>query len=419
MHVATQRSASGRIAGPLSPAGRPSGSAAGSALPTTTAAAPASTTVGPPRRPAPGRTAAWPARAVARAARGARRRPRRPRGTARGRRRPGCRSAAGADRLTSIAATPGARPSRRASSAYSPSVRPATQTTTRGAVLDQPGQLGGEEASTPGFWSRRRAAARRGSPRSAGAARPAAASRVIERVTKPPRPGGATYGAELAAGAAAARPRPAPGSASAVRLSSRSQRTRSPRKTGPSVAGPDQRARRRPRRPRAPRSRGTGRWRRAAALQRELAPGAVLLGGRRRCRAGSRAGGVDDLGLCDRRQATTDGDGRRAADRAVAGDDGDRPRGRRASSAPNRWASSAAAEEQVTAQPRSRSRSASGNSGAAAYPSPTRTQRAGSFGSANGRPSGPVTSTGVRPASAASQRVPGPPGSTTSSSVAP
>ena len=46
----------------------------------------------------------------------------------------------------------------------------------------------------------------------------------------------------------------------------------------------------------------------------------------------------------------------------------------------------------VTAQPRSRSRSASGNSGAAAYPSPTSRQLTGSLGSANGRPSGPVTS---------------------------
>ena len=73
----------------------------------------------------------------------------------------------------------------------------------------------------------------------------------------------------------------------------------------------------------------------------------------------------------------------------------------------------------MTAQPRSRSRSASGNSGAAAYPSPTSTQLTGSLGRANGRPSGPVTSTGAPLGRPASQRVPGPTGSTTSSMVAP
>ena len=64
---------------------------------------------------------------------------------------------------------------------------------------------------------------------------------------------------------------------------------------------------------------------------------------------------------------------------------------RRASRAESRCASSAPATTRVTAQPRSRSRSASGKSGAAAYPSPTSRQPTGSWGSENGRPSGPVS----------------------------
>ena len=73
----------------------------------------------------------------------------------------------------------------------------------------------------------------------------------------------------------------------------------------------------------------------------------------------------------------------------------------------------------MTGQPRSRSRAASGKSGAAAYPSPTSTQDTGSRGSANGRPSGPVTGSRAPTGSSASQVLPGPRGSTTTSSVGP
>ena len=88
-------------------------------------------------------------------------------------------------------------------------------------------------------------------------------------------------------------------------------------------------------------------------------------------------------------------------------------------SAPNRPASVPAPSSMCTTQSRSRSRSARENSGALAQPCATSTQVTGSLGSANGRPSGPTTSTGVPGAAAASQLVPASVASKTHSTVPP
>ncbi len=92
---------------------------------------------------------------------------------------------------------------------------------------------------------------------------------------------------------------------------------------------------------------------------------------------------------------------------------------RRASSAPNRWASVRPPSSMWTAQPRSRSRSARLNSGAPAAPSPTSTQVTASFGSANGRPSGPTTPRPVPAGAVASHRVAGSVAVSTISTVPP
>ena len=168
---ATQRSASGRIAGPLSPPGRPSGIAAGSALPTTTAAAPASRTVRALSRPGRRRSAAWPAPAC-RAGRS-----RRTAETTPGRVErladveDAAAAASGAERLTSIPATPGERPSRRASSAYSPSDARRSSTKTRTPCCTSQGSSMARNWSMPGFCRPTAFTRPEGSPGSA-AARP-------------------------------------------------------------------------------------------------------------------------------------------------------------------------------------------------------------------------------------------------------
>ena len=81
---------------------------------------------------------------------------------------------------------------------------------------------------------------------------------------------------------------------------------------------------------------------------------------------------------------------------------------RLASSAPNSRPSVAAPSTKSTRQPRPRSCSASVNSGALPYPPPTRVAVTGSRGRANGRPSGPTTSTGSCARRPASQAVPFP-----------
>ncbi len=67
---------------------------------------------------------------------------------------------------------------------------------------------------------------------------------------------------------------------------------------------------------------------------------------------------------------------------------------RLASSAPNIRSPVEAPSTASIRQPRVRKASASMNNGAEPYPPPTRTQFAGSRGSAKGRPSGPTTSIG-------------------------
>ena len=193
---ATQRSASGRIAGPLSPPGRPSGIAAGSALPTTTAAAPASRTRAGALHDADHVAAELGQHRHAAGQVAVRRRRRRSRrGTARGRRRRRWPAASGEERLTSIAETPGRAAQPPGQLGVLPQRAPAIETDHAGALLRQPRQLGGEEGLEAGVLQADRvdqAGRRLHDPRQRAAGR---GLRVIERVTKPPRSARSPYAA--------------------------------------------------------------------------------------------------------------------------------------------------------------------------------------------------------------------------------
>ena len=233
---ATQRSASGRIAGPLSPPGRPSGSPAGQRVADHDGGGPG-VDDGPGALHDPHqvgaqlgqhRQAAGSSRCTAATAP--------PAWNGSRTSKTPLPSAAGADRFTSTAATPGARPIRRASSAYSPSDRPADATNDARAVLDQPGQLVRRGTRRcPGSGGRRRSPARWASPRSAAARAPCRGVVVIERVTNAAERGPGRRTPPARGRCRRTRRPPSPGSAPAVmRGLSSSQRTRSPRNTGPS-----------------------------------------------------------------------------------------------------------------------------------------------------------------------------------------
>ena len=339
---ATQRSATGRIAGPLSPPGRPSGIRAGSALPSTTASAPASATA---RAVSTTRAGSWPSLASTGMPPG---RSRADRGDDPGRleRLAGVEQPqpgrVGAARLTSMPATPGERPSRRASSAYSPSEWPGDRDEDVRALGGQPRQLGGEEVVEAGVVQPGGVhEARRRSPRR-GAGRPSRASRVIDRVTKPPTPARSPY-------AASSRPvPPQPEATSTGEVSpasrsgpaetdrspgppARSHRTRSPRNTGPSTQARTSRA--------TPSSPTTGT---TQPMQRPVAQGwsaaRARSGSRRRARSAAAATACR-LAVRTRRRrrrrrrprpttsSMTSATVPLRADRAVPGDHGDRPGG--------------------------------------------------------------------------------------------
>ena len=212
VHVGARSAARrARSAGPLRPAGRPSGIAAGSALPMTTASAPASGTVRAlstdpgdvgaqlgQHRAVGGELAADRGHHAGRVegladVEEARRRP-----------------ASGAPRLTSSPATPGARPRRRARSAYSPIVEPAIDTTTRAPCAHQPRQLGGQEVLEAGVGQADRVdqpAGRLDDPGRRAAGAGVEGDRAGDEVEagEPVRSG---VRRQLAAGAAAARRRP-------------------------------------------------------------------------------------------------------------------------------------------------------------------------------------------------------------------
>ena len=166
---------------------------------------------------------------------------RRPRGTARGRRRRPLPTASGADRLTSTAATPGARPTRRASSAYSPS--------------DAAGHADhdGRRRARPARAARRRGSVDAGVLEADGVHQPAGRLQDPRRLGRPAARGGDRAGDEaaeagqvavrrqLAAGAAAPggdhhRVRPRSGSA----RQGSSQTDPVTAEHGTVVAGPDQ-----------------------------------------------------------------------------------------------------------------------------------------------------------------------------------
>ena len=92
---------------------------------------------------------------------------------------------------------------------------------------------------------------------------------------------------------------------------------------------------------------------------------------------------------------------------------------RRAVSAPNTRSPLAAPSRKSTGQFRSLSFPARENSGALPYPPPTSRQAAGSLGTGNGRPCGPVTSSTSRGRRSASHRVPGPLAAKMNSTVPP
>ena len=368
------------------------------------------------RPPGPRRSGAWPAPASRAAGRAGPRRRRSRRGTARGRRRPGYRWRRrgqvhldpGDARATGRAAGPARRTppatGRRSTRTCARPAAPATAARWPGSGRGR-GSAGRSRCTSPDGVSTIRGAG----PPGAGVDRDRAGDEAAER-------GQVAVRRELAAGAAAAggdQHRAGQGEAGQLdrhrhRASRSSQRTRSPRNTGPSAQARTIRPT-----PSSPTT-GTAQPWHSPVAQVIAASSAVWLQAPGRSAAvgdgvqgRGRAGGVDDLGarLLQHLVAARPGTSPRAADRAVAGDHGDRAgrapgleRGQQVRLVRRRR------RRRVTAQSRSRSRSASGKSGAAAYPSPTSTQLTGSFGSANGRPSGPVTvepaaRRGARPAS--------------------
>ena len=226
------------------------------------------------------------------------------------------------------------------------------------------------------------------SRRSGASRRPGRASRVIERVTNAPSRRRSAY----AASSRPVPPHPAATMTGEDRVSAREGDGHPPEADSHQVAPADPVAAEH-----RPVDAGAGRARRAVLaddrdraavaqpggadqrlLQGGLAPGAGRLGGlrdgvqeRRRVRRRRRRRRC--AWSSPPREVTRWSSTRpRRPDRAVGGDDRDRP-GRPAgleggrAGAPRR----APATTRVTAQPRSRSRSASGNSGAAAWPCPT------------------------------------------------
>ena len=255
------------------------------------------------RRRGPRRCGAWPAPGRHGAGRGGPRRRRSRRGRARARRTPRSCGASGEERLTSIAETPGDRPSRRASSAYSPSVLPAIETTTRVPCWASQGSSVARKPSRPGFcrptaWTRPD-----GVSTMRGCGPPGRGLSVMERVTKPPRSASGPY-------AASSRPVPPQPEATSTGRPGSDRRARSSARLqlGPahpvaaqhrSVAAgaggpgdpvlPDDRDARSP---------GTGRWRRCSGRSRAVwlhAPWASAAAATA-CSVRHRAGRVDDLG---------------------------------------------------------------------------------------------------------------------------
>ena len=318
-----------------------------------------------------------------------------------------------APRRSSTAPTPGLPPTRRASSPHSPSVSPEMLTTTRSRCRAYQGSSVARKPSRPAFWSPLQASTPPRRLDQARHRRPACGSSVTVRVTSAPTSARSTYAARSAAAAAGgghdrrrhgevAQPGGQVGSSCAPRsrgtVPTSAQRTRSPRNTGPSAQARTIRAT-----PSSPTTGTAQPWHspvRAGQrhLDRGLAPGAVRprRPRRRACRTSAAGRGVDHVGRrpgpAARRATSADGVPRCPTEPSpvttvTRGRSGVPP------AAESRCASSAAASSRCTTQPRSRSRSASGNSGPRRSPRPTSRHVTGSLGSANGRPSGPVTAT--------------------------
>ena len=419
-------------AGPLSPPGRPSGIAAGRALPTTTAPAPASRTV---RALSTTRTTSERSFASTGMPRG------RSRWTADD-------HAGGVERLADVEDAGAGRvgggevhldpgdPGRPAQPPGQLGVLPQRLAGDRHeharTLLHQPGQLGGEEVVDAGVLQADRVdAARTGSPRSAARGRPGRALTVIERVTKPPSAARAPY-------AASSRPVPPQPDGDQDRVGQgepgelEQSHSEPSLEVGPARPGrrgtPGRRCRRGPsgRSPSSPTTGTAQPWHRpvpqvigcsrAVWLQAPASSAAAATA----CSVAGRPGGVDDLGLrLGQHLGEHVGHRAPAADRPVAGDDGDRA-GR-------------AARLERGQQVRLVVAGDDQGDGAVALAEPLgeREQRRGGVPLADEDAADRLLGQGERTAERsgdleprpggrpASQRVPGPTGSTTSSMVAP